>query len=61
MISPLVNDSYISLQMSQVSDAVLCKNRKSERIYHIRYTVIYFRVDMVRTSGKNDSSFIIIL
>ena len=55
MVGPLVHNEKRALHLSEMAYAVLSKNGNTVRADHIRNTVVDFRVDMVRTSGKHNA------
>ena len=56
MIYPLVNNSERAFYVSKVSNRVFCKNSKSKTVNHLWNTMVNFRVQVIRTTGKNNTA-----
>ena len=55
MIGPLIHDSQLQMFLIQLTDAVFAQQDKTFAGDQIRNSMIDFRIDVIRTSGKYDS------
>ena len=57
MIHPLIGNDQRTLRIAQVGDGILGKDCNVVGGDQFRNTVVDFRINMIRTTGKHDPSF----